>query len=745
MTVNVSNGGSGRSLARSVLAFLLPLLLALPPLAGAEENGRPRIGLVLGGGGAAGVAHVGVIQALEARGIRPDVVAGTSMGAIVGGLYASGLDPVELERAVTAIDWSTILNDQSDRQLLHPMRRDSRIDPLSVQTELPVGIGEGGVQVDAGLVDAVKLTLELRRLAARAEGVSDFDDLAIPFRAVATDLVSGEAVVLGEGDLATALRASMSIPALFPPVEIGERLLVDGGVVNNLPVNVARAMGADIVIVSEIPGAEVTRDDLRSLTAALAQTLSIVIAANSREQTSGLGPADIHLVPDVGAVGMLAFEEAPTTVAAGQAAVAAETVQLAALAYGRSPIPPSVEAQDPLTVEIAYDRIEIDHSGTLDRRVIRARLDLPEQGPVSIGEIEIALRRVYGLGTLDTVQYRVEQQRDQRVLVVKAEPVSSGSLQPRLGLGLSNVFGGDGDFTLVFGLSANDLNSLGGRLEFDATIGDTDGARLRFEQPLDFAQTFFLRPGASYFRRTGTLFLGPDRPVSEVRVSQTSAGFDALWAPGNWGRVGFGVSYLHTVSTVRNGLLSLSDVGRELDDEMPLSFLLDYDTLDDPDLPTAGIQFATAVDFDLLDGASASRVEVDAVAAQSFGHHTLSPFMFLQGDIDSDNVISNFIGGFQRLSGFEEGELIGSVVGVAGLRYYYRFPFDSLFGKEAFLGGGGEYGGAYASWGDLGQEGSFVAGSLFAGIETSLGPLILGFGMAETGQYAGTLTLGTRF
>ena len=734
-----------KSALRLLAARIVLALFAALPLVPADAAERPRIGLVLGGGGAAGVAHVGVIQALEELGIRPDVITGTSMGAIVGGLYATGLNPRELETAVSAIDWSSILNDNSDRQLLHPLRRDSRLDPFSVQADLPIGIDEGGVQVDAGLVDAVKLTLELRRLAARAEGISDFDALPIPFRAVATDLVTGEAVVLGEGDLATALRASMSIPALFPPVEIGERLLVDGGVVNNLPVDVARAMGADIVIVSQIPGGDVSKADLRSLTAALAQTMSIMIAANSRIQTEGLNAQDIHLIPDVGAVGMLDFQSAPSTIAAGRAAAVADGARLARLSAGRPTIVQSDSDWDPLAAEIRYDRIEIDYAGPLDPRVIRARLDLHESGEVNIVEIETALRQVYGLGTLDAVQYRVENRDGEQVLIVKAEALRSSRLQPRLGLGLSNVFGDDGEFTLALGLSAADLNALGGRIEFDGAIGNTDGARLRFEQPLDFAQTFFLRPEASYFNTSGTLFLGPDQPLSEVRVEELAAGFEALWAPGNWGRIGLGLSYRHTTLEAESGLLALTGDARQSEDEVPLTLLLDYDTLDDPDLPRSGTQFSSALDFDTLDGASPSLVQIDGVSAWSFGRNTVSPFTFVQGDIGTTDVVANFIGGFQRLSGFDDRELIGKVVGVAGVRYYYRFPYDTLFGKEAFLGSSLEYGGAYSSWGELGQEGSFVAGSAFAGIETSLGPLILGFGAAETGQYSATLTLGARF
>jgi len=718
-------------------------LIAAPKDASAQD--RPRIGLVLGGGGAAGVAHVGVVQALEELGIRPDVITGTSMGAIVGALYAAGFTPDELQEAVTTIDWSSIFNDTSDRQLLHPLRRDTRLDPFSVQTDLPIGIGAGGIQVDAGLIDAVKLNLTLRRLFARAQGVSDFDDLPIPFRAIATDLVSGEAVVLGEGDLTAAVRASMSIPALFPPVEIDGQLLVDGGVVNNLPVDVARAMGADILIVSEIPGADVAPEDLRSFTAVLAQTMSVMIGANSQVQIATLTERDVLLVPDVEAVGMLAFEQAPSTVSAGRAVVAESEATLRAIATGRGPLAPRPAAGDPLAAEIRYDRLEIDYDGRLDPRVIRARLGLPESGSVEVGALETALRNVYGLGSLSGVSYSLKPEGQEEVLVVQAKPVATGRFQPRVGIGFSDVFGGRSEFNLALGLSATDLSGLGARLDFDGAIGTTDGARLRYEQPLDYAQTLFLRPTVSFFETEGTLFLGPDNPVSQLEVSELDVGIEALYVPGNWGVIGFGLSYLHTKATADQGIIPTAVTNQVVEDSVPFSIGFDYDTLDDPDLPSAGVQISSTVSFDTLNAMQPQQLEIDGVAAFSFGPNTVSPFVRLLGDLDDDSFSPNFIGGFQRLSGFDERELIGEVVGVAGLRAYRRFAYDTLFGKQAFLGGSLEYGGAYADFGELGGDGSFVAGSVFAGLETSLGPLILGFGAAESGQFSATLSLGSRF
>jgi len=219
----------------------------------------------------------------------------------------------------------------------------------------------------------------------------------------------------------------------------------------------------------------------------------------------------------------------------------------------------------------------------------------------------------------------------------------------------------------------------------------------------------------------------------------------ALYAPGSWGAVGLGLSYLRTKSRAKSGLIPVAFDSEVVEESVPLSLLFDYDTLDDPDLPRRGVQFSTLLSFDTFDAMDPEQLEIDAVGAYSFGQNTLSPFLQLRGDLDDGTFSPNFIGGFQQLSGFEEGELIGEVVGVAGLRAYRRIPYDTLFGKEAFFGGSIEYGGAYESWSDLAGEGSFLAGSIFAGIQTSLGPLMLGFGMAESGQFATTLTLGARF
>ncbi|MFN3615922.1 MAG: patatin-like phospholipase family protein, partial [Rubrimonas sp.] len=438
----------------AMLAFVAATAAAGAPEPAPDE---PRVGLVLAGGGAAGVAHVGVIRALEARGLRPDIVVGASMGAIVGGLYAAGYGPDDLEAVVEDVDWPSILNDLTDRSFVHPMRRDSRIDLQGVQTDLPLGVGAGGLAVAAGLVDGVRLSLILRQLAAPALGIEDFDDLPIPFRAVATDLATGRPVALEGGDLALALRASMSIPALFPPVRVQDRFLVDGGVSNNLPIDVARALGADRIIAVFIPPADVDPDSLGALSSSLSQTMSIFIHARSRELIETLGPDDILIVPDVGEVGMLDFALAPQTVAEGVRAVEAEAEAIDRLMRGRTPAAPREALADRADRPIEYDGLVVEYDGALAPEVIRRRLGLPDAGSATPQQIQDAVQRVQGLGLFQNVTYRLADGENGRDLVFRAERRQLGFAQLRFGLGLSTEFGDGGAYTIALGAAFTEL------------------------------------------------------------------------------------------------------------------------------------------------------------------------------------------------------------------------------------------------------------------------------------------------
>jgi NTE family protein len=210
---------------------------------------QPKVGLVLGGGGARGAAHIGVLKELERMRVPIHAIAGTSMGAIVGGLYASGMTPDELEELVNSLDWADALRDRPSRQNKTFRRKQDDTDfPIPFE----VGVTMDGMKLPRGLIQGQKLQLILREKLLPVAGISHFDDLPTPFRAVASDIATGEEYVMSQGDLAVAVRASMSAPGVFAPVEIDGRMLVDGGLVGNVPVHVVRDLGVDIIIAVDV-------------------------------------------------------------------------------------------------------------------------------------------------------------------------------------------------------------------------------------------------------------------------------------------------------------------------------------------------------------------------------------------------------------------------------------------------------------------------------------------------------------
>ena len=280
-------------------------------------HARPKIGLVLAGGGAKGAAHVGVIKVLEELGVPIDYIAGTSMGAIVGGLYASGLSSDELATAIISIDWNDIFDDKPPRA-----NRDFRrkLDDEGFLVRYKLGFKDGSFQFPRGVNNGQKLELVLRDYSKKAFRINNFDKLPIPFRAVATDIETGETVILGSGDLAKAMRASMAVPGVFPPVENNGRLLVDGGLADNVPIDVARKMGADILIVVGFPEQLKKRGELNNAVSIVVQSLDLLISQNSRIQLKTLRPQDVYIEPALGDIGAISFDRAAEAIPIGEQA-----------------------------------------------------------------------------------------------------------------------------------------------------------------------------------------------------------------------------------------------------------------------------------------------------------------------------------------------------------------------------------------------------------------------------------------
>ncbi len=302
--------------------LVIVFLFATPGFATAAEVSAeedPKLVLVLSGGGARGITHIGVIRVLEELHIAPDLIVGTSMGSIIGGLYAAGWSPDEMEEIVQIIDWENIFTDRVDRSD-RSFRRKQDDRPVLIQGRLHFD----GIKplMPSGVIRGQRLELALRIIEALSPAENDFDRLPIPFRAVAADIATGEAVVISEGSLATAMRASMSIPGALPPVGIDGRELVDGGITANLPVGIAQDLGAHEIIAVDISSPLLKEDDeeFESFLSIYTHLNSMLTVRNRDRDAALLRPDDVLIVPDLGDITFVSFDRVQETVAIGEEA-----------------------------------------------------------------------------------------------------------------------------------------------------------------------------------------------------------------------------------------------------------------------------------------------------------------------------------------------------------------------------------------------------------------------------------------
>jgi predicted acylesterase/phospholipase RssA len=309
------------------MRWLLMTLVLACGLTAAQD--RPRVGLVLSGGGARGLAHVGVLKVLDEQRIRVDAIAGTSMGAIVGGLYASGLSAQEVEREVRAIDWARVFEPRPERQHLSQRRKE---EDFEFSALLEFGMRDGELRAPVATVTTRRLESLLRRYSLPVRTIDEFDKLPIPFRAVATDLDTGAAVVLDRGDLSAALRSSMSKPGVFSPIELDGRVLGDGGLVNNVPIDVARAMGVDVVIVVNVGTTLAARETSNSALGVTAQMINILTEQNVQRSLATMGDRDVLVSPQLGALTWGDFARGDEFIALGERGAQAALARLQPLA-----------------------------------------------------------------------------------------------------------------------------------------------------------------------------------------------------------------------------------------------------------------------------------------------------------------------------------------------------------------------------------------------------------------------------
>lgn len=732
----------------TVVSMLSAMLLAtgvLPanaeaapsPDAGAR---RPKICLVLSGGGARGAAHVGVLKVLEEYRIPIDCIAGTSMGSLVGAAYASGTSVPDMEKLLASLDTNHLFRDKPPREELH-IRRKQEDRSLLFSTELGLG-SVGGDMLPKGLVTGVQLESVLRDLSA--PGYRSFDNLPIPFRAVSTDLVTGKAVVFDKGELASVMRSSMSVPVAIAPVEVEGKLLVDGMLVDNLPVDVGRAMGADVIIAVNVGTPLLKREQLGSILGIAGQMLSILTEQNVQRSLALLKKEDILITPELGDFATSDFDHLPSTVPIGEAAARKVAEQLSRLSLSPEQYAAYRKGLRSLRVQdmAPVDKVRFTKMERVNPEYTESLMDTKPGKEIKQDELDADVRRIYGTGDFEHVDYRIFQEGNERVLVVNATEKSWGPNYFRFGLGVDHDFAGETQATLQARYRRTWINSLGAEWLTDAQIGSTDRIASEFYQPIDVEHKYFVSPKLELKRTTSNLYDG-NHKLRSYDIERYRVGVDFGRDLYQYGQFRLGV-----IAGVAKESI---DVGtdRPNEDFAEGAFVasLQIDKLDSVAFPQNGWNLNTSLyNSNSVLGADDDYTKyfIGGNYYKTFGgKHTFSLGGVASGSLEGTLPIYDQTswGGFMRISGYATGQLLGETLTFGRFSYYQKLidyqMFDGLYAGFSLEAGKMSHPLMQRSNSDL-----ITAASVFVASDSPVGPLYLGYGHADDGNESLYLYIG---
>jgi NTE family protein len=705
---------------------------------------RPKVCLVLSGGGARGAAHVGVLRVLEEYRVPIDCIAGTSMGAVVGGAYASGMSVAQMEKLIDSLTLDVLFREQPPRE--ERLIRRKREDVLNLFSPQIGVTDEGNVSFAKGIVSGVQLETYLREIA-RVKGSVDFDKLPVPFRAVATDLVTGQPKIFDRGEVALAMRASMSVPGAIAPAEFDGMMLVDGGLVNNLPVDIARGMGADIVIAVNLGTPLSKREAITDVLAITGQMIAILTEQNVQETLNKrLGPSDILILPELGDFTAGDFDNMRKTFPIGEAAARKVAARLRELS-----LPPDQYAamQASRTAPIVRDARPIDEiTFAKMRRVnpdyLASLLETEPGEPIDPARLDADLRRLYGTEDFEHVSYRLIETPAKLVLNIQAVEKSWGPNYVKFGLGLSSDFTGDAYFNVLGQYRRTWMDANGAEWRTDLVLGRNTQLATEYYQPLDSRQSYFVAPRLQLERFYLNVYRDRDR-ISEYSLPTAVGGIDLGTQLTRYLELRLGAFAGVTRPELHSGLQLIAE---ERSTTLGgLRFQAYFDQLDNAFFPRRGI----AGDLLVTKGLKAlgSDFEYDVwegslIAAHTIGRHTLSFVFRGSGPISGERgplYVATPWGGFLQQSGFGTGQLLNERFAFGRLSYQYRLLTVPLF-EGLYLGASAEIGDYGAPLVPGNPSGTLYSGAAFLAFDSPIGPIYIGYGVGSGGNKSAYFLLG---
>ncbi len=730
-------------------------------LLSADVDARPKIGLVLGGGGAKGAAHVGVLKVLEEHRIPIDYIAGTSIGSVVAGMYATGVTVDEIKRIMLETNWDEGYSDRIPRENL-PWRAKQQYDQFNIPLE--VGLENGQLKMPSGLLYGHSVTKLLRETLGELPNFKSFDDLVIPYRAVATDLANYEAVIMDKGSLIAAMRASSSVPGALAPEFIDGLLLVDGGITKNLPVDVVLAMGADIIIAVDIGSGLKPKEELNSTFDVISQLSNFLTNSNGVAQKKLLSSNDFLISPDVEdlsttdwAIASEAFVRGKT--AANQQLVGLSSLSLDAESYqsyllkmqqGRNQL--LAQAEKPIS------SIYLNKKTSVSDELILDRIALTVGDRVTFEEINNAVDRLFSIDEFQRIEAYTVMEDGEKALHVVAEDKSWGPNFLQFGIGWEDDLDNNSDLNFDIAYTMNDLTKNGGEWRSELEIGTRRSFATEFYLPLDAKRDFYTSSRYSFDAFEWDIY------VEDIPAIPIDQQFHSL-------SQGIGYNYAQP-GFVETGVTV--DVG-EFSDPVFLQGEVDYltygsylifgfDNLDSIDFPTEGfyLNFSSFLrnekvdDHPIItrsnevDSIVSLIVDVNLKGAIKFGNHAIvakASYSEAFTQDDNESVYISYLGGFLNLSGYQKNALAGAKkVFSAGV---YQFDLGrSFLDLEEFplyLGLSFEAGNVWQQGQKIDHQDLIFSSSTYIGTDTSLGPIALGYGRTDTDIETFYFYLGKNF
>ncbi|MFB2650358.1 patatin-like phospholipase family protein [Shewanella mangrovisoli] len=736
---------------RRILASVF-LCFLLTPLYAAE---RPKVGLVLSGGGAKGAAHVGVLKILEEHHIPVDYIAGTSIGAYVAGMYSLGYSASEVEAIMMGVDWDSGYSDTIPRNVLSYRDKQLR-DRYNIP--LNIGYNEGEVRAPSGLLRGQTMSQLLRQSTDLVQQFGDFDALAIPYRAVATDLETSLPVVIDHGSLVKAMQASATVPGALQPTQIDGKLLVDGGIANNMPVDVVKAMGADIIIAVDIGSPLVKKDKLDSTIAVLDQLSNFLTNASTEKQKQLLTDKDVLIRPAIDALSTTDFTIMPLALTLGKEAANGQLDKLQGMSVSAEEYAAYVDAKKAkgklLMADVAHPIKEIvfDNQSKVSLNLLKETLDLKAGQAVTKDELNEALKRIYALNKFERVDAEFVEDEEGRVLTVTTRAKSWGPNYFQLGFNWEDDFSTDSAISFDMAYTMTDLTFNGGEWRNEVKLGFEKLFATEFYQPLDRDQEFYSRARYQYDIHNWDLYDNNNRALIFDKKTHT---------------VELGIGYNYVLQGfIEFGLVAEKGVIvndawliKDFDFKSYGAYLrAGYDSLDSISFPTSGNRITLNVyvrneDFDDLvdnnENEYSVQVEADWKGALSVGNHAfVGKASIATNNNDGLNTLHlSDLGGFLNLSGYHKDSLTGAHKLFGAFVYQYDLGRDALGMTDypLYLGLSLEAGNVWFERDEVSLSDLIYASSLYIGTDTSMGPAALGFGVTDMGDKSLYLFVGKAF